>query len=59
MATRYFVRFFGSRHLTLAKAKKFKEVKTLLRNEFHEIDEKSYKQLQEATRLVEKSPTRG
>ncbi len=49
METRYFVKFVGEKHVTVAKARNTQDVETLLRNQYEETTEIFYNWVRENT----------
>lgn len=49
MGTRYFVKFIGDKHVTVALAHNTEEAQTLIRNQFEETTENFYRWVQANT----------
>jgi hypothetical protein len=61
METRYFVKFIGDKHVTIAKAATQNETEILRRNQYEETTENFYQWLSQNTRRIEEakpSPSR-
>jgi hypothetical protein len=52
MDTRYFVKFIGDKHVTLAVARSNSEAETLIRNQFEETTPEFYRWVQAQTKQI-------
>ena len=52
METRYFVKFVGEKHVTVAKARTAQEVETLLTNQYEETTESFFNWIRDNTTQI-------